>query len=114
MSIAHSFLEVTLFVANVDRSAQFYRAVGVALFANEEAVGVRHYDGGAGDTAMQLWPADDGQVSRVQLGFRVDRIDNVAAKLEIMGVPYVLPGPNRLTTRDPDGNQLHISRIRDS
>ena len=62
-----NLLELTLFVSDVDASAEFYRACGISLFDNGQRA--RHYvDGGIGDCVLQLFPAGEQMISRVQLG----------------------------------------------
>ncbi|MCP9274041.1 VOC family protein [Mycolicibacterium arenosum] len=105
-----SFLEVTLYVADVRRSAAFYRAAGIPLFDRED--GMRfHVDGGIGVTALQLYPAVVKPVSSVQLGFRVTDIGILVSALTEIGADFETPGPRRLTTQDPDGNRVHFSEI---
>lgn len=109
-----SFLEVTLFVADVARSTAFYDAIGLGMFEHHLDDVPYHADGGAGVTAFQLIPAGVNPVSRVQLGFRVKDIEALAEKLTALGVGVEIPGPRRLTTRDPDGNRVHFSEVRRS
>ncbi|MFN8228338.1 MAG: VOC family protein [Mycobacterium sp.] len=109
-----SLLELTLFVADVDRSFAFYTALGVDLFLVEEPGHPRHYDGALGNTAVQIYPADDRPATTVQLGFRVPDIAAIAHRLDGVGVLYELPLRHRLTTRDPDGNRVHLSQLRDN
>jgi catechol 2,3-dioxygenase-like lactoylglutathione lyase family enzyme len=108
---ATSIMEITLVVADVDRSAAFYRALGIPLFDYAEFGEVHHFDGVIGQTALQLWPAGAQPVSRVQLGFRVTDIDAIAAALTDLGIDYERPMRRRLRTRDPDGNPVHMSEI---
>lgn len=109
---ATSILEITLVVADVDRSAAFYRALGISLFDYAEFGEIHHFDGVIGQTALQLWPAGTQPVGKVQLGFRVtDIIDTIAAALTELGVEYERPMRRRLRTTDPDGNRVHVSEI---
>lgn len=105
-----SLLELTLFVADVDRSFAFYSALGVDLFLVEEPPHPRHYDGALGNTAIQIYPAGDHPVTTIQLGLRVPDIPHVAQLLDDISVVYELPLRHRLTTRDPDGNRVHLSQ----
>ena len=106
---ANSFLELTLFVSDVDRSAGFYRALGLNLSIVDEPGHPHHYEGGVRGTCLQIYPADSRAVTRVQLGLRVVSIEDVAARFDELGTPYELPLPKRLVTRDPDGNRVHLS-----
>lgn len=109
-----SFLEVTLFVADVARSTEFYDAIGLGMFEYHFDDMPYHADGGAGVTALQLIPAGANPISRVQLGFRVRDVGALAEKLTAIDADIEIPGPRRLRTRDPDGNRVHFSEIRRS
>lgn len=112
----HSLLELTLFVADVDESATFYRAIGMTLF-NDDQPGRPHIvDGHIGETGavLQHFPAGAKPIAKVQLGFRVTDIASVAVELARLGVAYEIPGVRRLRTTDPDGNRVHLTDIIDS
>lgn len=84
----HSLLELTLFVSDVDESAAFYGAIGITLF-NYDQPGRPHFvDGHIGGTgaALQLFPAGDRPITKVQLGFRVTDVAAVAGELTRLGV----------------------------
>lgn len=109
----HSLLELTLFVSDVDESAAFYRAIGITLF-NDDQPGRPHVvDGHIGETGavLQLFPAGDRPIAKVQLGFRVTDIAAVAAELNRLGVGYEIPGVRRLRTTDPNGNRVHLTDV---
>ncbi len=108
---AHSVLEVTLVVRDVDASAAHFRALGLSLFSIDEPGHQHHYEGGVGHTVLQLFPAMGRPVSRVQSGFRVINIAEVAARFDELGTHYELPVPMRLRTYDPDGNRIHLSQV---
>jgi catechol 2,3-dioxygenase-like lactoylglutathione lyase family enzyme len=109
---AHSLLEVTLFVRDVDASAAFYRALGVGLFSvTGEPRSPYYYEGSVGDVAVQIYPAGAGPITRVQLAFRGTSIDEVEKRLEAQGTPYESPVPKTLSTYDPDGNRVHMSEV---
>ena len=108
----NSLLEMTLFVRDVEVSATFYSAVGASLFTVDEPGWPRHYDGFIGESAIQLFPAGEQPVSRVQLGFRVVDIGQTAASLSELGFAVDLALPRRLRTIDPDGNRVHLSQLR--
>ncbi|OBH59557.1 hypothetical protein A5685_03220 [Mycobacterium colombiense] len=106
-------LELSLFVRDVDESATFYRAIGVALF-NDDHPGRPHVvDGHIGKTGavLQLFPAGSRPITRVQLGFRVADVATIAAELTRLGIEYEIPGARRLRTRDPNGNRVHLTDV---
>lgn len=109
----HSLLELTLFVKDVDESAAFYRAIGITLFDDDQPGRPHLVDGLIGGTgaALQLFPAGNRSITRIQLGFRVTDVATVAAALTRLGVEYEIPGVRRLRTTDPDGNRVHLTDV---
>lgn len=111
----HSLLELTLLVSDVDESAAFYRAIGITLF-NDDQPGRPHLaDGHVGETGtvLQLFPAGNKAITRVQLGFRVTNIAAVAAELMRLDIEYETPGVRRLRTMDANGNRVHLTDVID-
>ncbi|MGD1172167.1 VOC family protein [Mycobacterium seoulense] len=109
----HSLLELTLFVSDVDESAAFYRAIGITLFDDDQSGRPRIVDGHIGETGtvLQLFPAGDTPIAKVQLGFRVTDVASVAAELTRLGIGYEIPGVRRLRTTDPNGNRVHLTDV---
>jgi catechol 2,3-dioxygenase-like lactoylglutathione lyase family enzyme len=107
---ARSLLQIVLFVGDIDSTARFYRAVGVALSRVDTQSPTAFAEGGVNQTAVTLWPSGERDVTRVNLGFRVDSVTDVAAALDGLNVEYELvePRPHLLRTQDPDGNQVHL------
>lgn len=107
-----SLLELTLFVDDVDTSAEFYRALGFTLCDADEPGRQHMVDGLIGrDAGLQLFPAGNAPITRVQLGFRVADLATVKAELDRLGMGYELPVARRLRTTDPDGNRVHVSEV---
>ena len=108
----HSLLELTLFVSDVDESAVFYRAIGIALFDDDQPGRPHLVDGHVGEACvLQLFPAADKPITRVQLGFRVTDIATVSTELTRLGIGYETPGARRLRTTDPNGNRVHLTDV---
>lgn len=111
---ARHLVELTIFVTDLDVSANFYRALGLDLFENNEPGYTRHYDVGLGEeTMMQLFPASEKHgASHVQLGFHVDDLAAVASQLDQRGNAWECSNPNWINTFDPDGNRIHVREHR--
>ena len=102
--------ELTLFVSDVDAAAQFYEAIGLALYCIEEPEHPRHYDGELG---LQLWPATARRpVSQSQLGFVVEDISATVTRLDAVGAPWTCDLPNFVRTSDPEGNKITLTQRR--
>jgi catechol 2,3-dioxygenase-like lactoylglutathione lyase family enzyme len=107
-----SLLELTLFVSDVDKSAEFYRALGLKLFDAAEPGHPHMVGGGIGHNAgFQLFPAGSTPVTRVQLGLYVADLAIVTPELDRLNISYELPMTRRLTTKDPDGNRVHLTEV---
>ena len=107
-----SLLELTLFVSDVDKSATFYRALGIKLFDANEPSRPHMVDGAiARDAGLQLFPSGNKPTTRVQFGFRVADLARVAAELDRLNIRYELPMVRRLRTADPDGNRVHLTEV---
>lgn len=103
-------LELTLFVTDVDASADFYQAAGLQLFCFDEPGFTRHY---GGDLGFQLWPAGARHtVSHFQMGLVVDDLAASVSQLTALGAQWTCRFPNFVTTHDPDGNKINLAQRR--
>lgn len=110
MPVAVDLRELTLFVSDVDATARFYEAIGLAFFCIEEPEYPRHYDGELG---LQLWPATARRpVSSVQLGFVVEDISATVRRLDALGASWTCDLPNFVRTSDPEGNKITLTQRR--
>ncbi len=107
---AQSLIALTLFVSDVDASADFYRAIGCDVFECAEPGYPRHFDAATRNTVIQLFPAGDhNPASHNQIGIRVTRIEDASKALDDIGAGWTSPGPKRLSAKDPDGNVVQIT-----
>lgn len=105
-----ALLELTLFVTDVDATAQFYQAAGLQLFCVDEPGYPRHYDGELG---FQLFPAGTRHtVSHFQMGLVVDDLAASVRQLTAVGAKWTCRFPNFVTTHDPDGNKINLAQRR--
>lgn len=112
--IVRNLVELTIFVTDLDASANFYGALGLDVFENNEPGYTRHFDVGLGEkTMMQLFPASETHAaSHVQLGFHVHDVATVATQLDQHGYAWDCGNPNWINTLDPDGNRIHVREHR--
>ncbi|WP_420714656.1 hypothetical protein [Mycobacterium sp. Aquia_213] len=85
----------------------------MTLFNDDQRGRPHLVDGHIGDTGtvLQLFPASDKPITKVQIGFRVTNIATVAADLTRLGIGYEIPGVRRLRTTDPNGNRVHLTDV---
>jgi catechol 2,3-dioxygenase-like lactoylglutathione lyase family enzyme len=101
------FLELTLFVSDVDRSAAFWRALGFQVEPCPPTMDVF-----VGDLTVQLFPSNAKQpTSRVQLGFQVPDLDATTRDLTEAGFPCEPLRYQRIMVNDPDGNTVHLGQL---
>lgn len=97
-------LELTLFVADIHCTRAFFEALGFSTYTCEDTVDVA-----MGGTVMQLFAANATHpATRLQLGLRVPDLTAVQEGLTRLGHPWEPLGGQRLQTRDPDGNRVHV------
>ena len=79
------------------------------MFENPEPGCTRHFDGGVGHTAVQLFPASQKYpATHVQLGFRVTDIAAAVRRLDALGCEWDCTHPDFVSTRDPGGNRVNL------
>jgi catechol 2,3-dioxygenase-like lactoylglutathione lyase family enzyme len=101
------FLELTLFVSDLERSAAFWSALGFQVEPCPPTVDVF-----IGDLTVQLFPVNDRHpASRVQLGFQVPDLDAATRALVEAGFPCEPLRYQRIMVHDPDGNVVHLGQL---
>lgn len=118
---------VALWVADLERSAAFYRdVIGVPIEYSDphEPENVPHYEtmwgdwGDAGPLEPHLWfnlyAARDAVSTGAMLSFPVPSIDEVHARASAAGAPVVeapraVPWGRQAVYSDPDGNSVTVS-----
>ncbi len=94
-------LELTPFVSDLDRSMAFFSSLGL---------NVEPWPGAENTTAnvTLLCPNNTPPPTRCVFGFQVTDLAAVAETLDRNGFGWECPGPNRLHTRDQEGNRVHV------
>ena len=117
-------IEVELRVRDLERALHFYRDVTGLPFGDVETHAgdnIRHAHvtwgewGERGEFLMvNLYPAVEGEITRARVGFVVDELEPVHARLLSAGA-RVITAPERrpwgasATYEDPDGNTVSLS-----
>src|SRR5258708_19253527 len=125
--MAARLIEVELMGRDLDRSLRFYRdLLGLPLGQPElhEDGGLRHahasrgsWSDGAEDFLLfNIYPAETGQESRTNVGFAVEDLDGLHARLKRAGVDVVHP-PEATSCartaiyRHPPGNTISVTEL---
>lgn len=118
-------IEVTIHVRDVERSRSFYERLGVECgpVDSDEPGGPRHVHATWGKWSatnddflmLNLYPADEGVSATAELGFAMDDLDALHARLlaervEIVQAPEKRPWGTMATYRDPDGNTVSVTQ----
>jgi lactoylglutathione lyase len=107
---------VVIPAGDIQRSAAFYRSLGLSFVAEKHGAGPEHFAAELGGTVLEIYPrqAVEGISGPARIGFRVMSVDDTVRKLRSLG-EHVVSGPKdsawgrRAILRDPDGHRVEIS-----
>lgn len=118
---------ITLFSSDIDKTAEFYKAIGLNLAKSVHGWGP-HYSyldilkNGTQDIIFQIFSLDAGHMIAPQnLGFDVEDLSSVIGKLIEMKAPLLRPfilmkhpemrdGCTRAVFKDPDGRTVSLTQ----
>ena len=102
-------------VADVDRSARFYAALGLELVPERHGAGPAHFSSKCGDVLFEIFPLPRGSATgpAVRLSFRVDSVVETVERLLCAGWTVrasSVAGEHgeRAVVLDPDGHQVEL------
>lgn len=100
---------------DIDRSAQFYSAIGLQLEKHRHGSGPYHFVYEQAGMVFEIYPAqnDTGSTASVRLGFQVAAVDSIVQMLVREGVtvlssPKTSPWGRRAVVEDPDGHSVEL------
>jgi lactoylglutathione lyase len=107
-------------VADIDRAAAFYRLLGFQFVKHVHGTGPEHYAAEADGFVFELYPAtaEQGVSSSARVGFTVDDIDEITARLCGVAGAKVVVAPKdsewgrRAVVADPDGHRVELVAAR--
>ena len=101
--------------ADIERLSQFYKLLGLDFIQHHHGKGPEHYACELGTVVFEIYPRiDDAQnIASTRIGFQVNSLDAVFAKLQESGVtvisqPKDSPWGRRAVVDDPDGNRVEL------
>jgi lactoylglutathione lyase len=112
---------LVLFAADLSRTAEFYRAIGLDLEHEDHGEGPVHFALELGDVHFAIYPTEvSGRAPARRAagssfpGFYVAALDEVTESLRRMGVTILsehdqMPWGCRVVVEDPDGRSVEIN-----
>jgi lactoylglutathione lyase len=112
---------LVLFAADADKTAGFYRAIGLELEHEDHGEGPVHFAIELGGVHFAIYPTEDGGRAPARRaagssfpGFYVQGLDEVTESLRRTGAPVLteherMPWGCRVVVEDPDGRAVEIN-----
>jgi len=113
---------LVLFTEHPERTAAFYRAIGLDLEDEDHDEGPVHHAVELGGVHFAIYPAasagrapDRRAAGSVFTGFYVDSLDAVTRALDALGAPMLsaheeMPWGCRFVVADPDGRPVEVNQ----
>jgi predicted enzyme related to lactoylglutathione lyase len=108
---------VVLRSTDMERSARFYRALGVQLAQEHHGSGPEHFAGQAGRVVFEIYPQGNGEsTAKTRIGFSVRSLAEVLSKLEqpggsVVSNPQDTEWGRRAVIADPDGHRVELVEV---
>lgn len=100
---------------DIDKSAAFYRLIGLNLVKHRHATGPEHYVWDQSGLVFEIYPETEkpGPSTGTRLGFRVGEVATVVARLVDHGATVITPSTNAgwgemAIVADPDGHRVEL------
>ena len=100
---------------DIDRAADFYRALGLLFTKHSHGTGPEHYSSEVCGFVFEIYPLADGQppTTAARVGFVVDDVDSLVglvteAGATVVSAPRDSPWGRRAVVRDLDGHSVEL------
>jgi predicted enzyme related to lactoylglutathione lyase len=108
---------IVLRVSDIDHAAGFYRLLGCEFSKHGHGSGPLHYVAEVNGVVFELYSAtaEQGISTTARIGFAVDNVDEVTARLAAFAGAKVVKSPGnsewgrRAVVADPDGHRIELS-----
>ena len=98
--------------ADIERSRQFYEALGLRLSPEQHGTGAKHYSCDVGGTVLELYPLSGSGTPGLRFGLIVSALDRIVDSLRSSGAAVAQDSPTSATVVDPDGHQIALEQER--
>ncbi len=106
---------VVIRVADLERSAAFYRSMQVSLVKERHGAGSDHYSADLGGVVVELYlrRSESEATTQTRLGFFVEKLDDVLSACQASGGQLIAaakdsPWGRRAIVKDPDGHTIEL------
>lgn len=108
---------VVIRAADMDRSAQFYRLLGLDFTKHRHGKGLEHYASETGLVVFEIHPRQNETENSLglRIGFQVDSVDEAVTALQDAGAVLISPAKDspwgrRAVVDDPDGYRVELTQ----
>jgi len=108
---------VVIRAADMERSARFYRLLGLDFTKHRHGKGLEHYASETGPLVFEIYPRQDENetFSGLRIGFQVASVDETVTALQDAGTVIVSPPKDspwgrRAVVDDPDGYRVELTQ----
>ncbi|WP_103666342.1 VOC family protein [Pseudanabaena sp. BC1403] len=105
--------------SNIDKSAAFYRLIGLSFVKHQHGKGLEHFASEIGCITFEIYPLVTGSesTSTIRLGFQVTSLESIVSELKkhgasIISAPANSPWGWRAVVSDPDGNRVELTQTK--
>lgn len=108
---------LVIYVADLEVSCDFYRALGLTFVSEQHGSGPVHHAAVLDGMVVELYPRKpDRPAAQLRLGFQVAAVDSVVQRLQERGVrvisaPKESPWGRRAVVEDPDGHSVELVQV---
>jgi lactoylglutathione lyase len=100
---------------DIERAISFYQLLGLTFTRHAHGAGPEHYTAEMGELMFEVYPltAKSSPTTSVRIGFRVEELDALLAKLTQEGISMVAPPADsqwgrRAVVKDWDGHTVEL------
>jgi lactoylglutathione lyase len=106
---------IVLRSANLEEAAKFYREIGFVFIRHAHGSGPEHYAAEVNGMVFEIYPisAKSSSTTGARIGFKVESVEDVVAKLSKIGATVVAPPADsewgrRAVVKDFDGHSVEL------
>ena len=95
---------IVLRCANIEKSNEFYNALGFEFMKEQHGAGPKHYSAESNGLVLELYPSKETVKDNLRLGFEISTIPNFFKIID----EYAFNDAKVLVVLDPDGRKIEL------